>query len=129
MKKFSLAMMILMVLGIVGCSSTNRNVISVTTSGVGLKVSYSPDTKLPDFWAGGICNFMTIVPTQLNTDEDEDASNAVDMLSSQSIRAGVMNGISVDNRYTINHSESSADATADAKVLFGAPTARFLDKE
>jgi hypothetical protein len=101
---FTLAVMVLCLLP--ACSSTNRNIVSIQNSGVGLKVQYDPQTQLPDAWCGGIRSSINIVPVGLNKKAGQGADNAnetPDMVSERVEDIGILSGIHIYDRWVLGH--------------------------
>jgi len=120
---------ITLIIGMIGCSSTNRNVITSIQSGIGIRAEYDERTQLPLIWVGYIRSLITVIPVQLNTQDpmNEDASRAVSMVSSMDCSVSVTRGIKISERYIINGTDGTNDVQL-AKEVLNTPKARFLEK-
>ncbi len=125
MKKILILIMLLMM---VGCSSTNRNVVTSIQAGIGVRAEYDEKTQLPLIWLGYIRSLTTIIPVQLNTQDPmmEDASKAIKMYSSMDCTVSIVHGIKISERYIIN--DSGTNDAELARVILNTPKARFLDR-
>ena len=80
------------------CSSTNKNVVQVAETGIGMKVSVSDvaQTYLPDVYFGFYRSVVLIVPTSSN-----DANRTCDMILDFQVDAGFMTGIKISDKVVV----------------------------
>lgn len=103
MKTF-IAITVVAVLILAGCSTNNRNIVCIESSGIAIIVSYNPQTDLPEGKIGYFRGLFFIVPTGLNTDPGGTGGNAHDVPSvivKQKVSGGFTSGVNIDNRFIV----------------------------
>jgi len=103
----------------VGCSSTNRNVLHVAQTGIGVKVSYNAETQLPDVWLGFFRSMIFVIPTGVNEGE---ATSSPDILSMIHIDLGLISGVKIDDKFAIGKASIGTESNTAARALFASPT-------
>jgi hypothetical protein len=103
------------------CSSTNRNVIHVAQTGIGVKASYNVETMLPDVWLGFFRSMIFVIPTGVN---ETNANSSPDILSMIHIDLGLVSGVKIDDKFAIGRASFEPGTTnngAVARAMFNAP--------
>ena len=104
------------------CSTNNRNIVCIETSGIAIIASYNPQTQLPEGKVGYFRGMFFIIPTGLNTEPGGTGGSAKDVptvIVKQSVEGGIVSGVKIDNRFIVGSPDDAQIATA--KYLFGAP--------
>jgi hypothetical protein len=102
-----------------GCSSVNRNIITVIDSGVGTFLDYNVQTQMPQVRMGMARSSIFVVPTSLNTGENGyggSASDAPNVLARQKINVGIMSGIQIDDLYVVGAISSNQMEIAKTSI-------------
>ena len=92
-----------------GCSTNNRNIVCIESSGIAIIVSYNPQTQLPEGKMGYFRGLFFIVPTGLNTEPGGTGGRASDVPSvivKQKVTGGFTSGVSIDNRFIVGLPDS-----------------------
>jgi len=122
MKRGMGVMGILGVLGVMclaGCSTNNRNIVCVESSGLAIIASYNPQTELPEVKLGYFRGLFFIIPTGLNTDPGGTGGRASDVptvIVKQTVNGGFTTGVQIDNRFIVGTPDEGQEAVA--KSLF-----------
>lgn len=87
-----------------GCSSNNRNIVFIESSGIAIIASYNPQTEMPEAKIGYFRGMFAIIPTGLNTDPGGTGGNAKDVptvIVKQKVIGGFVSGVDIDNRFIV----------------------------
>lgn len=101
------------------CSTNNRNIVCIETSGVAVIASYNPQTQLPEGKVGYFRGLFFIIPTGLNTEADGSGGSASDVptvIVKQIVKGNLIKGIEIDNRFIVGAVTDEQSVTA--KCLF-----------
>lgn len=114
-----ISILISLILLVTGCSTNNRNIVCIETSGVAVIASYNPQTQLPEGKVGYFRGLFFIIPTGLNTNPDGSGGSAAEVptvVVKQRVKGSIINGVDIDNRFIVGTVNEAQSATA--KCLF-----------
>ena len=126
MRTMRTILLVFAALALAGCSTNNRNIVFIESSGIAIIVSYNPQTELPEGKVGYFRGMFCIVPTGLNTDPGGTGGKASDVptvIVKQKVVGGLMSGIDIDNRFLIGMPDTSPVMSVgkDGCNLFSTP--------